>query len=175
MRVRTKKILAVLLGLFIIGFGSGTLIRVAYELNVLKAYEWPADNAPIILNCYGSDFSELQMIRAIDYWTLRGHSISFYEHNPPQEVCEQKNLYGFIILRKAQRYELSDATLASTTKGTSGLNILYAEIVYQPGSQNLDLINEHELGHALGYGHIEELGHIMHPEYGKMGRKFWMP
>ena len=175
MRFSLRKIFAILFGIFIIGFGSGTLIRVAYELNVLKAYEWPATNSPIILNCYGDDFSELQMVRAIEYWTLRGHSIGFYEQNPPQEVCEQENLYGFIILRKAKWNQLPDGTLASTTKGTSGLKILWAEIVYKAGSQNLDLINEHELGHALGYGHIEELGHIMHPEYGKMGRKFWIP
>ena len=172
---RYTKILVAMLGIFLVGFGGGVLIQIAYELNVTKAYEWPENNPPIILNCYGDDFSEMQLVRAIDYWTIRGHNIGFYEHNPPAKVCEQERLHGFIMLRKAKPNQLNDATLASTIKGTAGLKIVWAEIVFKPGSQNLDLINEHELGHAFGYGHVDKLGHIMHPEYGKMGRKFWVP
>ncbi len=160
---------------FCIGFVIGLFLQVVYEANVLKAYDCPDNYPPIILNCYGEDFSELQMTRAISYWTLRGHNIGFYEHSPPEKVCKEKHLHGFIILRKAKFFELSGNTLAATKKGTAGLEIKWAEIIYQPGSQNLDLINEHELGHALGYGHVEKLGHIMHPKYNKMGPKFWLP
>ena len=175
MNFKHARIVSGVLGIFCVGFGIGLLLQIAYELNVLKAYDWPENSPPIIINCYGDDFSELQMTRAIGYWTLRGHDIAFYERNPPQQVCEMKELHGFIILRKAKFNQLADATLASTSKGTAGLKIKWAEITYQPGSQNLDLINEHELGHALGYGHVEELGHIMHPEYNKMGTTFWLP
>ena len=34
---------------------------------------------------------------------------------------------------------------------------------------------EHELGHALGLGHVEVEGHIMHPMYMQIGRNFWIP
>ena len=47
--------------------------------------------------------------------------------------------------------------------------------VISAGGLLVDLLNEHELGHALGFAHIEEEGHIMHPIYGKMGKNFWIP
>ena len=34
---------------------------------------------------------------------------------------------------------------------------------------------EHELGHALGLGHVEEPGHMMHPIHSHGGEKFWIP
>ena len=160
--------------IFIIGFCIGTGIKIFYELKTFKPYAWNGD-PPIILNCYGPDFSELQMIRAIDYWTVRGHNIGFYEHNPPPSVCEESNLWGFIILRKAPRSMLDDGTLASTSRKTTGIIIRSVDIYYSPGSFNLDLINEHELGHAFGYSHLVEEGHIMHPHFSQMGGDFWVP
>ena len=170
----TWRISVILSVCLFIGFLMGLGIKWAYETNTFKPYEWKT--LPIIANCYGEDFSELQMIRAIDYWTIRGHPIGFYEHNPPESICKSKDmLQGFIVLRKAKWWELDGSTLASTKRMTAGLRLLGATITYRAGSQNLDLLNEHELGHALGYAHIEEEGHIMHPIYGKMGEGFWVP
>lgn len=160
--------------IFIVGFGIGLGIKFLYEAKTFQAYTWDGYE-PIILNCYGEDFSELQMIRAIDYWVLRGHNIGFYEHNPPESLCKEEDLWGMIILRKAPGRMLGPSTLASTTRGTTGLIIRSAEIYYQPGAQNLHLINEHELGHAFGYSHVEIEGHIMHPQYHRMGESFWVP
>ena len=163
-----------LLGSLVAGFALGLGIKTVYESSTFKPYEWKTP--PIIVNCYGEDFSELQMIRAIDYWTVRGNEIGFYEHNPPQSICESKDMvHGFIVLRKAKWWQLDGPTLANTKRMTSGLRLVAATITYRPGSQNLDLLNEHELGHALGFAHVEVEGHIMHPIYGKMGDKFWVP
>ena len=65
--------------------------------------------------------------------------------------------------------------MANTRRMTSNLIIKAVEIRYKPGSQNLTLINEHELGHAFGYAHVEIEGHVMHPIFDKMGPKFWIP
>jgi hypothetical protein len=78
---------------------------------------------------------------------------------------------GAIILRKVNSFA-NEGTLASTRRYTSGIRMLGSEISYLPGSYNLNLINEHELGHALGYSHLDKEGHIMHPLYHKMGRDF---
>lgn len=169
-----KSVLGLLIALML-GFATGIGLKLCYETKNIKPYFWNPNSPPVIANCYGSDFSKLQMIRAIDYWTIRGEDIGFYEHNPPESVCEAEWLDGFIILRKSHTIGSDSLTLASTRRYTSFKMMRGAVIFYSPGSQNLDLINEHELGHALGYSHLEVEGHIMHPHYNKMGRDFWVP
>ena len=161
--------------IFCSGFSIGIVGKVIYENTTIKPYHWKT--LPIVINCYGSDFSELQMIRAVEYWAIRGYNIGFYEHNPPESVCNNKSdwLYGMIIIRKASKFQLDHSTLASTRRYTS-LNQMKGSIIYyKPGSFNLTLINEHELGHALGFTHVDIVGHIMHPHFNKMGRDFWIP
>ena len=173
MTLAKLKILPVLCLIFCIGFAGGIGIKIAYESSLSRPYSWGENDPPIVVNCYGEDFSQIQMIRAIDYWTIRGHNIGFYEHNPPSEICDNNHLWGFIMLRKGGIDD--EMTLALTTRRTSGTRIRSAVIQYSPGSQNLDLINEHELGHALGYSHVEIENHIMHPSYDKMGADFFVP
>lgn len=169
---------AKIIGLFLLsltlGFVTGQVIKSAYESSSFKPFGW-GDDPPFIANCYGKEFSELQMIRAMDYWSIRGYSTGIYIHNPPESVCSKEWLRGFIILRKASAGELRSEVYASTKRYTTLTRMKAAVITYQPGSFNLDLINEHELGHALGFTHLEEDGHIMHPNYWKMGRDFYLP
>ena len=170
----TWRIGAILSACLVVGFMVGVGIKFMYESSTFKPYEWKT--TPIIANCYGEDFSELQMTRAMHFWTVREEDFGFYEHNPPDSICDSKDMiHGFIVLRKAKWWELDGPTLANTRRMTSGLRIVAATITYRPGAHNLDLLNEHELGHALGYAHVEEKGHIMHPIYGLMGDKFWIP
>ena len=150
-------------------------LKFAYESITFQPYNWKGKH-PVIVNCYGDDFSEEQFVRAIDYWTVKGHDIAFYEHNPSDSICETEgHIEGFIILRKADLRELNDSTLAVTKRWTSFDEMKGAVIKYKPGTQNLQWINEHELGHALGYAHVEEDGHVMHPRHHKMEGKFWIP
>jgi hypothetical protein len=163
------KIMMMLFLSFIIGLSIGFGVKYTWENTAFKPYAWGEDEEPTVANCYGEDFSEIQIIRAISYWTAKGHNISFYEHTPSVSICENEYLQGFIILRKGGRFQME------TKRFTSLETIKAAVITYRPGAQNLMWINEHELGHALGYAHYEENGHIMHPLYHKMSEKFWIP
>ena len=108
-----SKILIIALSGFL-GFFSGQCIKFTYEATTFQPYHWP--NPPIIVNCYGKDFSELQMTRAIHFWTVRGQSIGFYEHNPPDSICDSKEMiHRFIVLRKAKWWQLDGPTLANTS------------------------------------------------------------
>ncbi len=168
-----KLISSLMLGFFL-GFGAGAGLKLAYEAITFKPYSW-GDDQPVVVNCYGDDFSKSQFERASHYWTIRGHQIAFYVHDPGKDICQNVYVKGFIILRKGERFEHESGVLAHTKRWTSLAQMRGAVITYRPGTQNLKWINEHELGHALGYTHVEKDGHIMHPLHHKMEGKFWIP
>jgi hypothetical protein len=159
---------------FFVGFFIGTGAKLLYEINTFKPYGWNESRLPIIANCYGDDFSKLNLIKALDFWAVRGYNAESYNHEPEESICNNMWPDGYIVLRKHPG-PIDELTLASTTRRTSGFRIRSAEIHYYPGTQNLDLINEHELGHAFGFGHVEFNNHIMHPLYENIGPEFWLP
>tara|TARA_B100001093_G_scaffold520343_1_gene614868 strand:- start:860 stop:1366 length:507 start_codon:yes stop_codon:yes gene_type:complete len=156
----------------IFGFCLGLTIKRVYEANVFHAWVWP--EPPIVINCYGKVLPEIVVVRAIDYWTIRGFPISFYEMNPSKETCANDSIEGFIIIRRDPSLENINV-LGQTARHTQLKWMRSAVISLRPGSYNLDLLLEHELGHALGLGHVEVEGHIMHPMYMQIGSKFWIP
>ena len=44
-----------------------------------------------------------------------------------------------------------------------------ADIMIHSFAVNKALVLEHEIGHALGWHHVNIFGHIMHPEFVKIG------
>ena len=169
-----KNILAVIAA-GLSGFMLGLSGKFIYESSTFRPYAWPQNKDPIIINCYGKDFNKYQMERAIEYWKIKGESIGAYIHNPGTVACKNKWLEGFIILKKSEDLRHDPVILANTRRYTSITTIRGAVIHYKPGTQNLNLINEHELGHALGFAHVDISGHVMHPLYHKMGRDYWVP
>ena len=155
---------------FVVGFLAGTVAVDKYERSVFQPWQWK--DPPIIANCYGGDFNELYLVKGVDYWTIKGYHFSFIEQNPPDIVCNEDFLDGFIILKKRT---LHHGTLALTKRRVRNFQIQSAVIYFNPGAYRLDNVIEHELGHALGFGHVEIDGHIMHPQFNKMTPKFWIP
>ena len=84
----TWRIGAILSACLVVGFMVGVGIKFMYESSTFKPYEWKT--TPIIANCYGEDFSELQMTRAMHFWTVREEDFGFYEHNPPGSIVTGK-------------------------------------------------------------------------------------
>ena len=156
----------------IFGFFLGLVIKRVYEENIFHAWTWP--RPPVVLNCYGNPLPEEVVVRAIGYWTVRGFPIAMYEMNPSKEACDNEHLEGFIIIRRDAHLNNINV-LGQTARRTQLSWMRSAVIKLRPGSYNLDLLLEHELGHALGLGHVEVKGHIMHPMYMQIGSRFWFP
>ena len=144
-----------LMAMFFAGFAIGTAAVFKYETSNFKPWGWAPGDEPIVLNCYGNDFTEIYLDAPVKYWADKGYNIAFVQQNVPPGLCKEDFIDGFIL-------------------SGSGANIP-PTIYFNPGSYRLEYVLEHELGHAFGFTHLEEEGHIMHPEYGKMGDRFWMP
>jgi len=155
---------------FLIGIVLGTLFIISYENLTFRPFKWSED--PIILNCYGEELDELYIIEAMHYWTIKGHSFSYIENNPPPHLCKADHIQGFITIKKK---DLPHNTLGVTRRRIFMNKIVSAVIEFDVGTYRIDNVFEHELGHALGYGHVEIEGHIMHPLWEKMSPKFWIP
>ena len=153
----------------ITGFFIGLYIEHIYEKNTYYPYKWKSP--PILVNCYGDDLLKSTAYRSISFWSIRGLQIKEYFHNP-SDCLSLKN--GYIVIKKDPSL-VGTNTLAYAKKKKIFGSIVYSEIFIRPGSQNLPLLLEHELGHSFGFGHKDVLGHIMYPKYDMMGEDFSMP
>lgn len=168
------KKLAVVLFVFPFGLLIGSQVALIYEANTLKPWQW--NDEPIIVNCYGPEMDIGYIRDAVEFWEPYGERAAFIIEDPLEEACKHDQLDGFILLKKAgPNYHPESSTLASTKRRVVMFELRSATIMFNPGSYRLENVFEHELGHAYGFTHIEEVGHIMHPQYEKMGPKFWMP
>ncbi len=156
-----------------IGLLIGMNIKTYYEVNTIKPYSW--DRSPNVINCFGEEFKKDTILRAIKYWENKGEKIGFYEHAPPKKLCRKNKIPGFIILKKDRNQISSPTALAATQRYTRFGTMVSAIIYYRYNNYELHLLNEHELGHALGYSHVKKVGHIMHPTYHLMDRFFYIP
>lgn len=152
------------------GFSLGNFIIRAYDSHAFRPWEWK--QPPIIINCYGKELNELYIAHAVHYWTLLGEKIAFIEQNPSDKVCKNEYIHGFIMIK---RKDLHYNVLGSTVRAVEMGNIVGAVIYFDTGTFKITNVFEHELGHALGYNHVELDGHIMHPLWDKMTEKFWIP
>ena len=155
---------------YLIGIFLGTLAVGTYESVSFKPWSWK--EAPIIANCYGEELNTLHIVEAVHYWTMKGHKFSYIEQNPTDQLCKLDHIRGFILIKKKN---LPYGTLGETKRHVFMLNITGAVIYFNSGTYRITNVFEHEMGHALGYNHVELEGHIMHPIWEKMTNKFWIP
>tara|TARA_Y100000310_G_C20538652_1_gene742134 strand:+ start:289 stop:894 length:606 start_codon:yes stop_codon:yes gene_type:complete len=128
---------------------------------------------PTVIVCENVPITRKEIAAAVDYWKKLGYR--FYKtqyKEDPLNQCNERYPEGYIVFRLVTAEVLADLerpALAATTffveDGTN--HILYAKvyIIEDP----IERVLEHEIGHALGYMHSEELGHLMHIKQAKGG------
>jgi len=127
----------------------------------VPTYAW--DIPPSIVNCIDKeDMNPKIFDNAVEFWEDHGHTFLFKE-NYKGDICDSEYPYGFIIIKIS--YNLNYYVLGKTEKiyrkSTSKMkgSIIHLNYFYI----NDGLILTHEIGHALGYDHVNRIGHIMNP------------
>jgi len=166
----TRKIIRLFFATMV-GLAIGTCFSFTWYAKSYKPYSW--STPPILANCYGKDLPEAKLQSAVDFWIEYGNHIAFILQDPPDSVCKHDFLNGFIILKKAPMNSLN--ALARTETKYTYLKITSVVIYFEPGTYNLQWLTEHEIGHAFGYKHIDEIGNVMHPFVEFQGGKYWIP
>ena len=162
---------------FIVGILCGKILLAQYEAITFKPWEWK--KPPVVLNCYGTMLRPVYIKNSVNFWEALGEKILFIENTPIKSLCRNKYdiTPGFIKIYQGSDASFNnESTMAFTRrKAGSTTGLIGANIILRPGSYTIKNLLTHEFGHAFGYTHVNEPGHIMHPVTEVMGDKFWIP
>ena len=153
-------------------FCTGLFLRVQYEKNTFIVAEWEKD--PIVIVCPDSHVTAFRLYGAIEWWAIRGYYVKEVHWDDDNKICSKGRFVPGVVFIRAEGKLLPD-TYAITSRLTI-LNEMISAVITLPNEQNnRPRLLEHELGHAFGMTHVEEISHIMHPIHESGGEKFWIP
>jgi hypothetical protein len=121
---------------------------------------------PDIKVCKDSQYDEKTVNSALTWWTDQGHQFGPASYHITWGGCITGNPIGSILVtipRSGYDFE----NYGSTTVYRDGEGYILWSVIEI--SHLKERVLEHELGHALGFGHYTKPGHIMHPIWKKGG------
>lgn len=130
---------------------------------VNKWGEW--DEPPEVILCDSSTHSFDDVLEVVSRYEERGHKFGDIIE---LSMCPEENVPGWIVIKDAgTKIRYSEMGHAHSKFNTETGKILSSSIETRKDSDILVL--EHEMGHALGYDHVNRSGHIMSSSVSELG------
>ena len=130
------------------------------------------DYRPNIVICNKNSVSKYRVERAVRFWENLGYSFGTISSSNSASECVMSDDYGTIFILDPD-HSFEDSYLAMTKrfmiKAYEKSYTLYSRIYISKDEAKKDRVLEHEIGHALGWGHIDEVGHMMHEGWDRGG------
>jgi len=135
-------------------------------------------DVPDLVVCAAAPVSQRDVELAVAWWEALGHPLgSIHYVRAKREpwlvrMCRADRPVGHIVLRlgRDEQFVEEDSLAETHMFVSSGVRrIEYAKIYFRDGESLLPRVVEHEIGHAIGYKHLDELGHLMHMSNAKGG------
>lgn len=155
----------------VIGFSLGITLKIAWEESKFIIGEW--DDDPIIVVCPDSQLTNYRVHKAVEWWGIRGYDVAYVHWDRNNQICKNSWSQGMILIRGEGK--LLPNTYAITSRLTILNKMISAQIVIPNEHKFMPRLVEHELGHAFGMRHVEQVGHMMHPIHEQGGELFWIP
>ena len=125
------------------------------------AYIWTIP--PSIVNCIDeADMPPEVFFKSVLFWEDNGHDFLFKEAHVG-DICDSPVPHGFIVVKIT--YDLPYYVLGKTERVfRDDSDTMVGSIIYlNYNHAEDDIVLIHEIGHALGYMHVDKIGHIMNP------------
>ena len=133
------------------------------ELVKSRNYKWIMN--PGVTVCGNSGVSSVRISKAIKYWEKLGYKFDYVRFDYAIN-CHTPRFGEIMIMLPDQEFNF-DNHLASTkiTISNKTKEIVKAKIFIYPKSATKERVLEHEIGHALGWPHINQPYHIMNANW----------
>ena len=124
---------------------------------------------PDILIC-DKVVSESRMRKAVKFWERLGYEFGeIIESNDPLNCINDNNNKIRIMLPNSNHDMSNELAITLTDRILATSEAVSADIFIHSFATKKELVLEHEIGHALGWQHINQAGHVMYPEYKLIG------
>ena len=136
---------------------SSTAFASDYE----KVWYWENSAAPDIVVCEDSKTTIKIVNESVSFWKEKGYNFGSVYKN--EKICKKTWHYGTVILRGSSGLdtEVYNAYTTPWFSNASG-NLVSAVIQVDTVVANEQELITHELGHALGLGHVSNQSDVMY-------------
>ena len=129
---------------------------------------WPF--APTVKVCRIASVSESRVRKAISYWTRLGYEFDEIIFDDESMSCATGPMFGEIIITlPGQDFDFSKLAITRTARNIETGFIIHSKIQLPPVNESKERVLEHEIGHALGWGHTFRMQHLMNEDWRRGG------
>jgi hypothetical protein len=108
--------------------------------------------------------------QAVQFWERLGYEFESVESSNDPASCHTPDIGVIkIILPSAETNMNNNLAVTKTFRILETSENIRADIMIHSFASRKPLVLEHEIGHALGWYHINKYGHLMNPQYERLG------
>jgi predicted Zn-dependent protease len=125
---------------------------------------------PAVIVCELAPISEIQINSAVQFWKRLGYEFNHTQYKRTQaisqSVCNNKNPTGYIVIHLVtEGIKMEETSLAQTRFYVdNNTNEIKWAMIYMHNDVRTTVL-EHEIGHALGFLHFNQINHLMNEKW----------